>query len=151
LEPPEPDYAHLPARPFQTKKPVPNANQSSGIGRGKKQSIKESELAPLKAQIDKANAARAFKERFAAGQKGNVLTVGEDGIARRERREKPEEEVAELDDIDSFLAELDLQKGIFTVLDALMNRYRFEYYIDTETYTAKETCTGSTSGLRLVC
>lgn len=108
-------------------------------------------MAPLKAQIDKANAARAFKERFAAGQKGNVLTVGEDGIARRERREKPEEEVAELDDIDSFLAELDLQKGIFTVLDALMNRYRFEYYIDTETYTAKETCTGSTSGLRLVC
>lgn len=117
MEPPEPDYAHLPARPFQTKKPVPNANQSSGIGRGKKQSIKESELAPLKARIDKANAARAFKERFAGGQKGNVLTVGEDGIARRERREKPEEEVDDLDDIDSFLAELDLQKGILTVLE----------------------------------
>lgn len=69
-------------------------------------------MAPLKAQIDKANAARAFKERFDVGQKGNVLTVGEDGVARRQRRERPEEEVDdELDDIDSFLAELDMTKG----------------------------------------
>ena len=118
LEPPEPDYAHLPARPFQTKKTVQNPNQLSGSGRGKKQSIKETELAPLKAQIDKANAARAFKERFAVGQKGNVLTVGEDGVARRQSRERPEEAEVddEVDDIDSFLAELDLQKGISTYL-----------------------------------
>jgi len=113
LEPPEPDYAHLPARPFQTQKQVPNVNQISGVGRGKKQVIKETDLAPLKAQIAKANAARAFKERFAVGQKGNVLTVGEDGVARRQRREKPEEEDEDddLDDIDSFLAELDMKKG----------------------------------------
>ena len=29
LEPPEPDYAHLPARPFETKKQLSNAAQSS--------------------------------------------------------------------------------------------------------------------------
>jgi hypothetical protein len=114
LEPPEPDYARLPARPFETKQSHRNAAQSSsGVGRGKKMIIKEKELAPLKEQIDKANAARAFKERFSSGQKGNVVTVGEDGIARRQRREKPEEDLDdEIDDIDSFLAELDMQQSI---------------------------------------
>jgi hypothetical protein len=76
-------------------------------------------LAPLKAQIEKANNARAFKERFSSGQKGNVLTVGTDGVARRQKREKVElEEDDEIDDIDDFLAELDMHKGmsLFTLV-----------------------------------
>jgi hypothetical protein len=76
-------------------------------------------LAPLKAQIEKANNARAFKERFSSGQKGNVLTVGTDGIARRQKREKVEQEGDdEIDDIDDFLAELDMHKGmsLFTLV-----------------------------------
>jgi hypothetical protein len=113
LEPPEPDYAHLPARPFEARKQGQSVNQISGIGRGKKQqSIKETELAPLKAQIDKANAARAFKERFSVGHRGNVLRVDEDGVARRQIKERLEEEEEEdIDDIDRFLAELDIKKG----------------------------------------
>ena len=107
LEPLEPDYAHLPARPFQT-----NKQTQSSVGRRKDLTIKESELTPLKAQIDKANAARAFKERFSSQQKGSVLTVGEDGTVRRQRRDKNEEEVDdEIGDIDTFLAELDMRKG----------------------------------------
>lgn len=75
-------------------------------------------MAPLKAQIDKANNARAFKERFSSGQKGNVVTVGEDGIARRQKKEKSElEEDDEIDDIDSFLAELDMHKGMEFVVN----------------------------------
>src|SRR5437762_4104706 len=108
LEPPEPDYVHLPARPFETKKQLQIVGQSSGVvGRAKKLTIKETEIAPLKAQIEKANAARAFKERFGSKQKGNVLSIGQDGIARRQQRVKSNEEVDdEIDDIDSFLAEL---------------------------------------------
>ena len=115
LEPPEPDYVHLPARPFETKKQLQIVGQSSGVvGRAKKLTIKETEIAPLKAQIEKANAARAFKERFGSKQKGNVLSIGQDGIARRQQRVKSNEEVDdEIDDIDSFLAELDIHKGIF--------------------------------------
>lgn len=118
LLPPEPDYAHLPARPFQTKRQLQNAGQpSTGAGRGKKHTITEKELAPLKSQIDKANAARAFKDRFGSTQTGNVLTVGADGIARRQQKEKVEDESdGDFEDIDSFLAELDLKKGIVTSL-----------------------------------
>ena len=37
LEPPEPDYAHLPARPFETKKQLQIVGQSSGVvGRGQR-------------------------------------------------------------------------------------------------------------------
>src|SRR5947207_4555567 len=110
IEPPEPDYAHLPARPFETKKQLQNVGLSSGgVGRGKKLTIKETEIAPLKAQIDKSDAARAYKERFGSGQKGNVLRIGQDGIARRQQKVKSNEEVDnEIDDIDSFLAELDM-------------------------------------------
>jgi hypothetical protein len=119
LEPPEPDYAHLPSRPFQTTRPV-----QSGGGRGKKLTIKEGELASLKEQIEKANAARAFKERFSTGQRGNVVTVGEDGVVRRLQREKPEEQFDdEIDNIDTFLAELDMQKGAFTFMSLLMIRF----------------------------
>ena len=108
LEPPEPDYAHLPARPFEPAKP-PRLQ-----GRKKNLSIKESDLAPLKAQIDKANAARAFKERFSSGQKGNVLIIDEEGTARKLQRSKEEEDVDdEIDDIDTFLNELDMQDRIF--------------------------------------
>lgn len=107
LEPPEPDYAHLAARPFQT-----NKQTRSSVGRSKNLTIKESELTSLKAQIDKANAARAFKERFSSQQKGSVLTVGEDGTVRRQRRDKNEAEVDdEIGDIDTFLAELDMRNG----------------------------------------
>jgi hypothetical protein len=111
LEPPEPDYAHLPARPFQTEGQLRNAAPiGSGGGRGKKHTIKQTDLAPLKEQIDKANAARAFKDRFSSAPRGKVVTVGQDGIARRQQREKVDEEVAEdVDDIDQFLAELDMQ------------------------------------------
>jgi hypothetical protein len=111
LEPPEPDYAHLPARPFQTQSQLRNAAPiGSGVGRGKKHTIKETDLAPLKEQIDKANAARAFKERFSSGPRGKVVTVGQDGIARRQQRGTVDEEAAEdVDDIDQFLAELDMQ------------------------------------------
>ena len=114
LEPPEPDYAHLPARPFQTRRQLQNiGQQSTGAGRGKKHTISEKELAPLKSQIDKANAARAFKERFGSTPKGNVITVGEDGVARRQHKEKVDDESDEgLEDIDTFLAELDMKKGI---------------------------------------
>ena len=114
LEPPEPDYAHLPARQFQTKSHLRNTVQnSSGAGRRKKHTMKETELAPLKEQIDKANAARAFKERFSSGPRGNVVTVGQDGVARRQQRGPVEEEADEdVDDIDKFLAELDMQDGI---------------------------------------
>jgi len=108
LEPPEPDYAHLPARPFEPTKP-----HRPQVGK-KNISIKESELAPLKAQIDKANAARAFKERFASGQKGNVVII-EDGVARRQVTRKEEEEEGDqdddVDDIDTFLSELDMRAG----------------------------------------
>jgi hypothetical protein len=128
LEPPEPDYAHLPARPFETKKQPKNAKPSfTGAGHGKQYTIKEKELVPLKARIDKANAARAFKERFAPTQRGNVLTIGEDGIARRQRRENPDEEVDdEIDEIDTFLAELDM-KGTSPLGWSLI--YRLEFLI----------------------
>ena len=117
LEPPEPDYAHLPARPFEpTKPPRPQGGK-------KNLSIKESELAPLKAQIDKANAARAFKERFSSGQKGNVVII-EDGVARRQvtRKEEEEDQDDNVDDIDTFLSELDVREGIFLIDRLLMNR-----------------------------
>ena len=108
LEPPEPDYAHLHARPFEPNKP-PRPH-----GGKKNHTIKESELAPLKAQIDKANAARAFKERFSSGQKGNVVIVDEEGTARKLQRPKQEDDVDdEVDDIDNFLNELDMRDGIF--------------------------------------
>lgn len=110
FEPPEPDYAHLPARSFQTKpqtRPAP-----SGSGRSKKLTIKESELAPMKANIDKANAAREFKDRFSL-RENKVLTVGDDGIARRQRRQVDDEDVDDdIGDIDSFLAELDMNDGM---------------------------------------
>jgi len=77
--------------------------------------MKENELQPLKEQIDKANAARAFKERFSVGQKrGNVIRVGEDGRVVKEGKmglEEDEEDDDELEDIDKFLAELDLKKA----------------------------------------
>ena len=87
--------------------------------------IKETELAPLKAQIEKANAARAFKERFGSGQKANILSIGEDGIARRQQRVKSDEEVDdEIDDIDCFLAELDMHKGRSPLILWLINRFK---------------------------
>lgn len=117
LEPPEPDYAHLPARPFEVRRHNNTAQTSATAGRGKKLTVKEKELAPLKAQMEKANAARAFKERFSSTQKGNILTIGEDGVARRQTKEKHEEEVDdEVDDIDTFLAELDMRKGIPSII-----------------------------------
>ena len=118
LEPPEPDYAHLPARPFEPTK-TPRAQ-----GGKKNLSIKESELAPLKAQIDKANSARAFKERFSSGQKGNVVII-EDGVARRQvtRKEEEEDQDDDVDDIDTFLSELDIREGIFLIDRLLMNRF----------------------------
>jgi len=77
--------------------------------------MKENELQPLKEQIDKANAARAFKERFSVGQKrGNVIRVGEDGRVVKEGKmglEEDEEDDDEVEDIDKFLAELDLKKA----------------------------------------
>ena len=74
--------------------------------------LKETELAPLKAQIDKANAARAFKERFSSSKtRGKVLLIGEDGVARRPPRvdKEEEEEDSDIDNIDTFLAELDIK------------------------------------------
>jgi hypothetical protein len=101
------------ARPFETNPTLNNLSQpSAGVGRGKKLRLKETELAPLKAQIDKANAARAFKERFSSSQTAKVLTIGDDGIARRQRKAKDDEELeddSEVDDIDNFLAELDMK------------------------------------------
>lgn len=68
----------------------------------------------MKAQIDKANAAREFKERFGSTQKGNVLTVGEDGIARRRRIDQHSDQSdGGLEDIDTFLAELDQKSTTF--------------------------------------
>ena len=115
LAPPEPDYAHMRARPFETKlaTTIPSQSSGNGVGRGvKKLTLRETELAPLKAQIDKANAARAFKERFSSSKTGgNILLIGQDGVARRPRRvdEDKEEQDSEIDDIDTFLAELDLK------------------------------------------
>ena len=55
----------------------------------------------------------AFKERFSGGKRANVITVGENGIVRRQTKEKPEQEiVGEIDDVDAFLAELDMNKGM---------------------------------------
>ena len=75
--------------------------------------MKETELQPLKEQIEKANAARAFKERFSVGEKrGNVIRVAEDGRVVKEGTrglEEDEEDEDEVDDIDKFLAELDLK------------------------------------------
>jgi hypothetical protein len=76
--------------------------------------MKETELAPLKSRIEKANAARAFKDRFSTLSTAKVLTIGDDGVARRQKKEKEdgEERDAEIDDIDSFLAELDMKGEI---------------------------------------
>jgi len=146
LEPPEPDYAHLPARPFEMRQKNQIVNQTSGVGRGKKQLIKETELAPLKAQIDKANAARAFKERFSVGQRGNVLRVDEDGVARRQTKAKSEEEEDDdIDDIDSFLAELDMKKGNSYHLQQLTARVRYPCTIGGEIHSATEDIKGHTS------
>lgn len=146
LEPPEPDYAHLPARPFEMRQKNQIVNQTSGVGRGKKQLIKETELAPLKAQIDKANAARAFKERFSVGQRGNVLRVDEDGVARRQTKAKPEEEEDDdIDDIDRFLAELDMKKGNSYHLQQLTARVRYRCTIGGEIHSATEDIKGHTS------
>ena len=143
LEPPEPDYAHLPARQFQTKSQLKNTLQTPlGVGRGKKHTIKETELAPLKEQIDKANAARAFKERFSSGPRGNVVTVGQDGVARRQQKaavqEEPDEDV---DDIDKFLAELDMQQGIPGSCYALTSRIRSITRNIREIFAAQERTT----------
>jgi hypothetical protein len=87
-------------------------------------------LAPLKAQIEKANAARAFKERLSSRQQGNVLTIGEGGVARRQRKEKPEEEEEdEIDDIDNFLAELDMKKGMRLLPSHLTSRLEYNLCI----------------------
>jgi hypothetical protein len=143
LEPPEPDYAHLPARQFQTKSQLRNTVQnSSGVGRGKKHTIKETELAPLKEQIDKANAARAFKERFSSGPRGNVVTVGQDGVARRQQRGPVEEEADEdFDDIDKFLAELDMQDGIPSSCIVLTSRAGSSTRNSKEFFTSQERTT----------
>jgi len=103
------------ARPFETKlaATIPSHASRGAVGRGvKKLTLRETELAPLKAQIDKANAARAFKERFSSSNTGgNVLLIGEDGVARRPRKvdEDTEEQDSDTNDIDTFLAELDLK------------------------------------------
>jgi hypothetical protein len=150
LEPPEPDYARLPARPFETEKQVSHSGQSAAINRGKKLIIKESELAPLKAQIKKADAARAFKERFGSGQKANVLSIGEDGIARRQQRVKPEEEVDdEIDDIDSFLAELDMHKGKSPLI-WLINRFTASPW-ECNKICTREKIEGTSTGLGFFC
>jgi hypothetical protein len=85
--------------------------------------MKETELAPLKSRIEKANAARAFKDRFSTSSAPKVLTIGEDGVARRPRKEKEdgEERDSGIDDIDSFLAELDM-KGEFLAVGLLIAR-----------------------------
>jgi hypothetical protein len=103
------------ARPFQTK--PPSVQPTTSLGRGKKLTMKETDLAPLKSRIEKANAARAFKDRFSTSSTAKVLTIGEDGIARRQRKEKEdgEEQDSEIDDIDSFLAELDMKGEIRAV------------------------------------
>jgi hypothetical protein len=106
FEPPAPDYAHLPARQFQ---PRTRTGAPSTAPNRKKLTIKESELAPMKVQIDKANAARAFKDRFSSGHTANVLRIDEGGVARRQKKSASEEDMEdEIDDIDSFLAELDV-------------------------------------------
>ena len=118
LELPTPDYAHIPARPFEPTK------QPRSHGGKKNLTIKESELAPLKARIDKANAARAFKERFSSGRRGNVVII-EDGVARKQTRPKEEDNVDEdeFDDIDRFLNELDIREGIIKFNSLLINRF----------------------------
>jgi hypothetical protein len=109
FEPPEPDYAHLPAREFGTK---PRQGTLTKAPHRKKYTVKESELAPMRAQIEKANAARAFKDRF-SNHTANIVRISEDGTARRQLKkaqEKAEED--EIDDIDDFLAELDMNDPV---------------------------------------
>ena len=100
------------ARPFDPK--LPSTQPPPSVGKGKKLTIKETELAPLKSRIEKANAARAFKDRFSTSSTVKVLTIGEDGVARRQHKEKEDrdERGSEIDDIDSFLAELDMKSEI---------------------------------------
>lgn len=67
----------------------------------------------MKAQIDKANAARAFKDRFSE-HTANIVRIDEEGIAKRlKKKVEDHDEEDEIDDIDDFLAELDMNDPEF--------------------------------------
>ncbi|GAO46098.1 hypothetical protein G7K_0338-t2 [Saitoella complicata NRRL Y-17804] len=117
---PEPDYAHLPARELNLvnseEGPCVHSDDDHedipGLPKAKRKPkvlyVKREDYAELRSNIDKANAARAFKERYGAKPtlaRTRAKTTA-DGYEKGEG--------AEVEDIDAFLKGLDVNDDMKT-------------------------------------